>query len=192
MSSDKKTKKVCTDEMMRGTWYAKIAITVPKEARPTIDDSDLVGKGLETDFHVTIAKLIPNSQSEQEPKVSVPHKPVLKVAEGAEAFFVQLGKLGVFENEKEDVLYIAVDKKESSSLFALHTNLQAADERMPEWPHDEFNPHITLAYLKPGVGKKYVERQTGLEGKRVYVPLLHLVKYKDKSVPQVSFLLAQK
>lgn len=64
-----------------------------------------------------------------------------------------LYNLSLFENEKFDVLKMDVKSpKMDETNKALRDNL----------PHDElypnYHPHLTVAYLKPGKGKKYVKQ----------------------------------
>ena len=58
----------------------------------------------------------------------------------------------LFENEKFDVLKFDVKNK------ALHTLHDEIKENFPnEETFPEYKPHVTIAYLKPGTGKKYLE-----------------------------------
>ena len=68
-----------------------------------------------------------------------------------------LGSLSLFENEKYDVL-----KFDVSGEF-----LNEANQALRSFPHtnsySDYKPHMTVAYLKPGTGKKYITK-TKLEG----------------------------
>jgi 2'-5' RNA ligase len=65
---------------------------------------------------------------------------------------IELTKIGLFENELYDVLKFDVGK--NNILVDANKQLQ----KLPftnEYP--KFQPHLTIAYLKPGTGKKYVK-----------------------------------
>lgn len=74
---------------------------------------------------------------------------------------VKFGKPSLFRNEESDVLMIEV---ESSQLHWLNHLLRLL-------PHtstfNDYKPHATVAYLKPGTGDVYLDELTGLEGMRV-------------------------
>jgi hypothetical protein len=62
----------------------------------------------------------------------------------------------LFENEKYDVLKFDVEGE----------NLHDTNGDLKEFPHTtsypDYHPHLTVAYLKPGMGKKYLRKMTGL------------------------------
>lgn len=55
-----------------------------------------------------------------------------------------------FQNEKFDVL-----KMDIKSSTMLKTNKLLRDNLPHDELHPEYHPHMTIAYLKPGTGKKY-------------------------------------
>lgn len=63
----------------------------------------------------------------------------------------------LFENDKYDVLKFDVDGGE----------LHECNEDLTKLPHTnsfpDYHPHMTIAYLKPGKGKEYVEKLKGIE-----------------------------
>jgi len=71
----------------------------------------------------------------------------------------RLGKLSLFENEGVDVLKFDVD---SPRLHDLHGHLGIIPS---EDTYQEYQPHLTVAYLKPGTGKYYVDQLVGLRGR---------------------------
>jgi len=95
-------------------------------------------------------------------------------------FEVKLGRLSVFDNDKYDVLKVRVTGQ------GLHdaNRLVSATERCTD-TFPTYNPHMTIAYLKPGTGRKYVgdrslEGETfrvdrilfsGKDGNHVWIPL---------------------
>lgn len=104
--------------------------------------------GRETDSHVTALYGIDSADPAQ----------AAAVIAGTPSIFATLGKTSIFENEQYDVLKVDVD---SPDLHALNAKLRAGTEHTSTFPDDQ--PHLTLAYLKKGAGKKYVGR-TDFEG----------------------------
>lgn len=64
---------------------------------------------------------------------------------------IKLGKTSLFENDKYDVLKVDVESKDLSKL-----NKILRDNTDYENDYPDYQPHITIAYLKKGEGKKYV------------------------------------
>jgi len=60
-------------------------------------------------------------------------------------------KISIFENEKYDVLKYDID---SEKLFELNKLMTENFEYTTDFP--DYHPHVTIAYLKPGMGKKYI------------------------------------
>lgn len=105
------------------------------------------GHGLETCSHVTILYgLLTNSSR----KVldSIPKKPIEYKIKG----------LSLFENEKYDVLKFDIESDDLKKL-----NKKIAKE-FPNENKFQYTPHLTLAYLRSGKGKKYVDIETTLVG----------------------------
>ena len=70
----------------------------------------------------------------------------------------KLGKLSVFELPDAEVLKLEVDSKD---LHRAHKKL----ELLPHVDtHPNYQPHLTIAYLKPGTAHKYLFMATGLDG----------------------------
>jgi 2'-5' RNA ligase len=127
-------------------YYAAIPIHVGLSV--DIDKDDLnfqPGKDpIETRHHISVHVLLPNKPTpELQAKL---HK--------IKSFDVELDTLGCFENKDQDVLFIKVNV--SDQLLGLH-KLLVEEYKMP-WPHPEYKPHVTLAFLKPGRAKKYVTK----------------------------------
>lgn len=72
--------------------------------------------------------------------------------------------LSLFENEKFDVLKMTAH---NDSLFKTNEKIRNNCEYKNDYP--EYKPHITIAYLKPGKGKKYVKEK--FNNKLVMKPL---------------------
>lgn len=65
---------------------------------------------------------------------------------------IEIDKIDVFENEEFDVVKFNV--KNNEYLNKIHENLK---NNIPnDDKYDIYRPHITLAYIKKGLGKKYI------------------------------------
>ena len=71
-----------------------------------------------------------------------------------------LGPIDVFHGPDKDVL---IQRVTSGTLPLLRRRIEqgiyCGTDR-----HPDYTPHVTLAYLKPGMGEKYIRTTTGLEG----------------------------
>ena len=65
---------------------------------------------------------------------------------------VSLGALDVFERPDHDVLYIGLV---GDSLHRLHDDIAKLPYSRPQ-SHPSYIPHLTLAYLKKGAGRRYI------------------------------------
>ena len=96
--------------------------------------------GRETDPHITLKWGL----HADEPKEV---KECLKDQKGGS---LKLGETDIFENENFDVLIVKVDSDDMKRLNKhLRDNLEHTDT------HPNYKPHLTIAYLQPGEGKKY-------------------------------------
>lgn len=73
---------------------------------------------------------------------------------------VQFGKCSYFKGEQHDVLKIDV---QSEALHALNGHIAARLECTDTFP--DYKPHVTIAYVKPGLGEHYASRLNDLEGR---------------------------
>lgn len=106
------------------------------------DGTDDDTYGLEKEPHVT---LLPNIDPEVEYDDMEPYLEHIKEYDAI------LVKTSVFENEKFDVLKFDI----TNDAF-INTNKELSTY-IPNYPtFNEYHPHLTIAYLKPGRGKKYV------------------------------------
>lgn len=98
----------------------------------------------------------------------VPDKEVVKkVKEIILPQVVHANNISLFESEKYDVLKLDVNEP---ILHKINKELQTITHTNP---HKEYRPHLTVAYIKKGLGKKYVEKLKSLP-----FPL-HLGSYKS-------------
>lgn len=106
-----------------------------------INKDDLAGDGIEDESHITVLYGLDKDVTVEE---------VEKALDGITLGTVSAYRVSVFENDKEDVVKFDIDcsglRKANEKLRTLHyTN-----------DFDEYDPHLTIAYVKPGKGKKYV------------------------------------
>lgn len=64
----------------------------------------------------------------------------------------RFGDISCFESPKHDVLKYDIDSPDLHSLHHKLSGLKHMDT------HGEYSPHVTIAYLKPGMGRKYAAR----------------------------------
>lgn len=106
-------------------------------------EDDLKQFGLEEEHHVTLLYgLLPNVEWKDLKKHLSPLKEYLCI----------MPSLTLFENEKYDVLKLTVISPE------MHvTNKKLRENVKYHETYPEYHPHMTIAYLKPGKGKKYTK-----------------------------------
>ena len=121
----------------------ELSAKISEWAKAHIKEEDLYnqeGKGLAKDHHITLAPQI-NDESATE------H--ISSVMNNTPALSPELGDIGFFVNPRPDkeytVLKIAVDPAQLAPVRE-----QVIKGISMYNPSHEFNPHITVAYLKPG------------------------------------------
>ena len=118
-----------------------------------IDENDLYEKpnddsyGLEEEPHITLLYGI--HEDKIDPSVIVD-----MMEQKMEPITVEISEIDVFENEEYDVVKYKVPitkelKKYRDMFMSSFENTQK---------FDGYNPHITIAYVKPGLGKKYKKK----------------------------------
>ncbi len=120
-----------------------------------IDPRDLAEDGLETDPHITVKYGLLTDDPRE----------VRALLAGANPVEVRFGDLSLFEGDADDpsdfdVLKVAVDSSDIVQLNQLIT-----DSLDNTTTHPNYQPHVTIAYLKAGRGRKYAEElANNLEG----------------------------
>lgn len=145
-----------------------------KEIQDKIDDNDLYVEensptgfsyGKETEPHVTIAVLRGNVKLDNVKPLLYPLK----------SYRIELYNLSIFENEIFDVLKCDVKCK---ALYS--TNVTISEKYSINKRFDgEFNPHITVAYLKKGKGKEYEQKLADQLPKSVILEPVHFMFNKE-------------
>lgn len=119
-------------------------ISLITELQNQIDKDDLDSEGIETHQHITVVYDIDNNIGLSRMLNLIPNN----------VGVLEFGEIGIFENDKYDVLKISVVP--SNELLKLRTDIIYKLQINPT--HDDYKPHITLAYLKKGTADKYLQR----------------------------------
>lgn len=113
-----------------------------------IDEKDLYIEdngdsfGLEKETHITIKYGFKKDVSDHE---------ILDICRKSKFNNIKFNKVSLFENEKYDVLKFDITSKVLNELNEKVSKFPNKDE------YPNYNPHSTIAYIKSGKGKKYVE-----------------------------------
>jgi 2'-5' RNA ligase len=135
-----------------------------------IPDSDLADNGRETTPHITLKYGLHG----WDPKIAQ------AALAGEGPVKVRFGKVSLFQNDDADVVKVDIDSPDLHRL-----NRKIADAHPNTESHPTYEPHTTIAYVRPGQGRKYagsnfLEGQTltldritfsGRDGKQVEIPL---------------------
>lgn len=100
--------------------------------------------GVENETHVTLVPCLDNNLDLEELKKLLP--PLDK-------FVIMLNNISLFTNkENYDVL-----KCDAQSLILLDTNKKIREIFPSRSEYTEYHPHVTIAYMKKGMGNKYTK-----------------------------------
>lgn len=118
--------------------------TITEWSKTNIPDEILAEDGRDEDSHITICYGLKDGD-----------KKLLKDKLEFEPFEINLGKISIFEQKEKgyDVVKIGVESKELTALHKEISKLTDADLT------HKFEGHITVAYVKPGEGKKFVGKR---------------------------------
>jgi len=101
--------------------------------------------GLEENPHMTVIYGIHEDSVDPEQIMSV-------IEENMEDVTVEISKISIFENGEYDV--VKYDIPVTEQLLAYRKMFENNFENTQSFP--DYHPHMTIAYVKPGMGKKYV------------------------------------
>jgi hypothetical protein len=101
------------------------------------------GGGKETDIHCTVLYGLHDATPSSELK---------EYFSGVKPFKVNLGKISYFENKDFDVMKIDVD---SDELRHINSDIKANFDNTQTY--DEYNPHVTIAYIKKGYDRSNID-----------------------------------
>lgn len=109
-----------------------------------IDDADLAADSREQNPHITV-KWGLHTNDATELRALLKNAPLVRV---------RLGGTSLFSSEEHDVVKIDIESEDLRLLNLLVSTLPNTQT------HDGYVPHVTLAYVKPGLGAKYVGDMT--------------------------------
>lgn len=142
-----------------------IASKMIRWGRELIPDKALYVKdgdfGREEEVHVTVLFGLHANKADQ----------VKEILEGEPPIHLTIGKTSIFESQEYDVVKFSV---ESEDLKRLNQKLRACEHTNT---HPSYIPHCTIAYVKKGLGKKYVGKDK-FDGTEI---VLHEVLFSNKS-----------
>lgn len=107
------------------------------------DDNSVNGCGIEKETHVTLVPCLDNDTD---------IKKLKKHLDKISRYKTILTNISLFKNDRCDVL-----KCDAQSVLLKDTNKSITDEFPSHFEFKDYHPHITIAYLKSGMGDKYVK-----------------------------------
>jgi len=120
----------------------------------TIPQSDLAGDGRETEPHITVKYGLHTADAEKVRSILADQGPIEAT----------IGKTSMFKGVEDGTADAVIAEVDSPDLHRLNKLIA---EALPHTDtHPEYKPHITVAYVKPGLGEKYSGR-SDLEGRTV-------------------------
>jgi N12 class adenine-specific DNA methylase/2'-5' RNA ligase len=143
---------------------------VIRKGAAEVDEDDLVGKGRENEPHITVKYGLKGDALEQVKKTLADMPPIT----------VSLGKTSLFEGAEQDVVKVDVDSPE---LQAIHEAIKKSVPNEESFP--EYKPHVTVAYVKPGRGKKYAGKDFA-EGRSLTIDA---ISFRDENGKATSVKL---
>lgn len=125
-----------------------------------IPDADLAGDGRETKIHTTVKFGLHTNDVEDVKRVLADEGPIK----------ITIGKLSTFppseSSDGAEVLKLDVHSPE------LHRLNKKISDALPHTDTFKYAPHITVAYVKPGLAQKYVGKKHALDGHEITIDKL--------------------
>ena len=131
------------------------ASMVVRDVAKQIPDADLGEEGRETKPHITVKYGLHSDEAIETVRQLLANEPPIRATLGTTSIFP------ASETGGDDVVKVDVV---SEDLRRINTKIAAAVEVTDT--HPEYQPHVTLAYVKPGKGQQYAG-QTKLQGKKL-------------------------
>lgn len=121
-----------------------------------IEEDDLAEGGREETPHVTVKYGLLTKDADE----------VREIVEGLGPVHIALGRTSLFESPEHDVVKVDAEGDNLRRLNAL-----ISDSLEHQDKHDQYQPHVTLAYVKPGRGQRYVD-MADVDGMEVFCSTL--------------------
>lgn len=128
------------------------------------DSNELDDYGREKEPHVTIKFGLTKSYTREQMGLYL---------KGTRPFFITIGGIDIFENPKFDVIKLNVEGEDLFKLRKVFDTLPNTDD------YKIYHPHMTLAYVKAGLGKKFKGKTIQSSSKI----LINVIKYSDRGNP---------
>lgn len=147
-------------------------VDLVKQAQGAIDQEDLHADGFGPPPHVTVLYGI----GDEDKNVAV------DTMRNAGPMKAKVSGVDLFQNDDYDVVIFAVD---SEDLQGLRQQLdQAIPDNMNSYP--DYKPHMTIAYVMPGMGEKYKDMESELIGREFDLDALEFSGTQDGDVERVD------
>lgn len=135
-----------------------------------VNFDDLAEDGRELNPHITVKYGLHTDDAED----------VRRAVDGQPPVAIQFGPASFFSSDKHDVIKIDIESNGLHDLNALIAGLPHTDT------YPDYKPHLTVAYVKPGLGRYYAERLNDLQGK---VAVFDRLIFSDKLRNRISIPL---
>lgn len=189
---------------MQGTFWWSIPLTADpmmQNILSQIDPQDLLwdpiiskNRPVETDPHLTLLLNVPNPrtdtqalQRQSEVDWYLTSQPKRTLTFSQLGFFTNPPKMIEGQARSWDVLYIDPDPVSNQYLTQLHMDLKSRYQNVPQ-PRAEFNPHLTLCYLKFGTAQKYLDLFNPQQPLALKLDRFLFRKFRDHTVADVSVM----